>query len=202
MIALSSERPRLQSKLKDMQVLYRGFEELKQDRFITAEELLDIFCQAAPGSATLRGCEIVFDGFTGFTPVQQKALEVILRLAARVRVAVTLDGREHWSGRLQEHELFSSAKRRYAYWRSWRSAQGLSWKNRWFWEMPRGVLDRVRGWRSWNISFFDMAGEMCGGKRRDPDISVHTALNPAAELRFASGAHDLQTDQGAGDSLP
>ena len=97
MIALSGERPRLQYKLKDMQVLYRGFEELKQDRFITAEELLDIFCQAAPGSATLRGCEIVFDGFTGFTPVQQKALEVILRLAARVRVAVTLG----WTGALE-----------------------------------------------------------------------------------------------------
>lgn len=186
MIELSGERPRLQYKLKDMQVLYQGFEELKQDRFITAEELLDIFCQAAPGSATLRGCEIVFDGFTGFTPVQQKALEVILRLAARVRVAVTLDGREHWSGRLQEHELFFLSKK------TIRTLEELAQRTGTELEDPvilgegSGRFAQSPGLAFLEHQLFRYGRRNVWKKASDPDISVHTALNPAAELRFAA----------------
>ena len=111
MIELSEKKPQLQYKLKDIQVLYEGFREYKREKFITAEELLDVFCQAAEHSQLLKRSILAFDGFTGFTPVQQKTLEMLLGLSPRIMVTVTLDGRESISGKFQEHELFYLSKK-------------------------------------------------------------------------------------------
>ncbi len=57
-------------KLNDIEVIYQGFHQYIQDKYITKEELLDRFCQAVPDSKIIRESELYFDGFTGFTPVQ------------------------------------------------------------------------------------------------------------------------------------
>ena len=111
MVQLSEKKPQLQYKLKDLQVLYEAFREYRREKFITAEEILDVFCQAAEHSQLLKNSVLAFDGFTGFTPVQQKALETLFGLCQEIRVTVTLDGRERLEGRLWEHELFYLSKK-------------------------------------------------------------------------------------------
>ena len=106
MIRLADQKPQLQYKLKDLRVLEEGFREYMQDRFITAEELLTRFCQAAPRSGMLKDCSMVFDGFTGFTPVQLSALETLLKLTPQIRISVTLGAGEPVTGQCGEHELF------------------------------------------------------------------------------------------------
>lgn len=106
MIRLADQKPQLQYKLKDLRVLEEGFREYMQDRFITAEELLTRFCQAAPRSGMLKNCSMVFDGFTGFTPVQLSALETLLKLTPQIRISVTLGAGEPVTGQCGEHELF------------------------------------------------------------------------------------------------
>lgn len=42
----------------------------------------------------LKGAEFLFDGFTGFTPIQVNVLRELLVIADRISVTVTMDERE------------------------------------------------------------------------------------------------------------
>ncbi|MBR6482542.1 MAG: exodeoxyribonuclease V subunit gamma, partial [Bacteroidaceae bacterium] len=62
-----------------------------KDKYITGEELLDVLCFAVPKSNILKGSTIVLDGFTGFTPVQNRLLKELLMTAERVIVTATMN---------------------------------------------------------------------------------------------------------------
>ena len=68
----------LQGKLTDMNVIYRAFQAFMRERYITAEELLDVLCRVAERSRLLRDSVLVLDGYTGFTPVQYRLLGQLL----------------------------------------------------------------------------------------------------------------------------
>ena len=70
----------LKAKLRDLGVLYEGFQEYIREKFITAEELLGELCRVFPRSERMRGSTVVLDGYTGFTPVQYRLLEQMLVL--------------------------------------------------------------------------------------------------------------------------
>lgn len=89
----SDANPLLVHKLEDIQVVYRGFQDYLRERYITTEEILEVLCDRVEQSRILAGSEVVLDGFTGFTPVQNKLIRKLLRLCSRVTVAVTLDPR-------------------------------------------------------------------------------------------------------------
>ncbi len=104
-------RGALYCKLRDLAVLYRAFQEYIHERFITTEETLDRLREALPQSATIRNSVVAFDGFTGFTPIQNRAIQELVRLARKVIVTVTIDDRENpyqWDG---EHRLFHLSKK-------------------------------------------------------------------------------------------
>ncbi|MEY8336440.1 helicase-exonuclease AddAB subunit AddB [Lachnospiraceae bacterium 62-35] len=83
--------PLLQGKLQDLSVIYRGFRTYISEKFITAEEILDVLCRVLSDSERIRESEVVLDGFTGFTPVQYRVLEQIMRCAKRIRITVTVE---------------------------------------------------------------------------------------------------------------
>ncbi len=86
--------PAFRYKMQDIQTMYQGFVDYLLGKFITAEELLEVFAQEAERSEILRNSVIVLDGFTGFTPVQYYLLERLLKLTREILVTVTLDQRE------------------------------------------------------------------------------------------------------------
>ena len=88
---LAKEKPLLYHKLKDVQTIYQGFSEFLRKRYITAEEVLDLLCEKIGSSRLVRDSWIALDGFTGFTPVQNKLLRELLKLAQQVWVTVTLE---------------------------------------------------------------------------------------------------------------
>ena len=88
---LAKEKPLLYHKLKDVQTIYQGFSEFLRKRYITAEEVLDLLCEKIGSSRLVRDSWIILDGFTGFTPVQNKLLRELLKLARQIWVTVTLD---------------------------------------------------------------------------------------------------------------
>lgn len=85
-----TRRP-LRSRLRDIARLYEAYRDELGSRFLTAEMIPDKLCEILPGSRLLQGAHVYFDGFTGFTPVQMKAVRAILRQAADVTCAVTVD---------------------------------------------------------------------------------------------------------------
>ncbi len=104
-------RGALHYKLKDLEVIYQGFVDYIQNRFITTEETLDLLTRAVSKSRIIKGSVMIFDGFTGFTPIQYRLIQELLRLTERVIVSITIDIREDPFRMGGEQELFYLSKK-------------------------------------------------------------------------------------------
>ncbi len=82
-------------KVQDIRTIYKGFQEYLSGKYITGEEILDLLCLSVPKSKLLKDSVIVLDGFTGFTPVQNKLLKQLLQVCEKMMVTVTVS--EHKS---------------------------------------------------------------------------------------------------------
>lgn len=111
MIIETSHKPMLQSKLKDLLTVYSGFETFLKDKYITAEEILDILAGFVEESHLIKNSTICLDGFTGFTPSQYKLIGKLLRYAKKVIVTVTIDQREETNQIDEEFKLFHLSKK-------------------------------------------------------------------------------------------
>lgn len=107
----SKEKPHLYYKLCDVQILYKAFHAYLADQYITAEELLEVLCRVAERSQMIRESVIVLDGFTGFTPIQNKLMQKLMLYAKKVMVTVTIDERENPYHVEGEHQLFYLSKK-------------------------------------------------------------------------------------------
>lgn len=104
-------RGSLYYKLQDLSVLYEAFMDAIGDRFVTTEGQLGLLAQALEHSEMIRDSIVVFDGFTGFTPVQNQIIKKLLLLAREVRVAVIMDGSEDPREEDGEQKLFAFSRK-------------------------------------------------------------------------------------------
>ena len=100
----------LEMKLKDVGVLYQSFKEFLKGHYMTGEEVMDVLLKQLPFSKKLKGAELLFDGFTGFTPIQVNVIRELLVIADRVCVTVTMDEREDTFTPGKPHQLFFMSK--------------------------------------------------------------------------------------------
>lgn len=97
-------------KLRDIRRVYEGFEDYLSGRYITKEEMLDVLSRVVPESEILKGSVVALDGFTGFTPVQDRLLGELLRVCDRVIVTVEMDEREEPFVYRHPYQLFALSK--------------------------------------------------------------------------------------------
>lgn len=102
--------PLLKEKLKDLSVIYEEFQKAISERFITAEEILDVLCRVLPKSELIKMSVITLDGYTGFTPVQYRILELLMIYAKKVVVTVTMDPKAQPFKKESIHHLFYMGK--------------------------------------------------------------------------------------------
>lgn len=107
----AAKRGALAYKLKDLHTLYRGFLDYIHDKYITTEEILDRLRTVLPKSRVIQNSVIAFDGFTGFTPVQNKVIQELMALAEKVIVTITMDTRENPYVMDGEQKLFHLSKK-------------------------------------------------------------------------------------------
>ena len=86
-----AKTPLLTQKLEDFAVVFESFQEYIEGHYITTEEVLDVLCRVIPQSAIVRDSVIALDGYTGFTPVQYRLIELFMTHAKQVIVTVTAD---------------------------------------------------------------------------------------------------------------
>lgn len=98
-------------KMEDILLMYRGFEEALAGKYVTAEEILDVLESVAAESKLLRGSVLAFDGFTGFTPIQNQLLQKLMTLTSDIYVTVTMDAREDAYTFRDMQELFAMSKK-------------------------------------------------------------------------------------------
>lgn len=83
-----SLNPALKYKLEDFLLLYNGFEEALANQYTTKEETLYCLAERIPLSGLIKRSVIVFDGFTGFTPIQITVIEALLSCAKEVIITL------------------------------------------------------------------------------------------------------------------
>lgn len=91
MMDFSQKRGSLYGKLKDLRILYKAFLSYLEDRFITTEETMDRLAAQLTDSRLIADSIVVLDGFTGFTPIQNRVISQLLRRAKDVIVTLTLE---------------------------------------------------------------------------------------------------------------
>ena len=111
------------AKLSDIQVIYQAFKEYIKEMsgedtvYITKEEVLSKLCDAVSQSEIIRKSEIYLDGFTGFTPVQNRLISLLLACCENVNITFTIPDdecrymTEAGFENIKEHELFYMPKK-------------------------------------------------------------------------------------------
>lgn len=100
----------LHMKLEDILFVYEKFVEELGDTYMMSEQLLDVLAKKIGESKLLKGGTFYFDGFTGFSPVQQKVIREILKCASKVVISFTVDAQDVYK-KFKEYELFAMPKK-------------------------------------------------------------------------------------------
>lgn len=111
LIAYAQKRGALVQKLKDLETIYKGFTEYIHGNFITTEETLDVLRRSLEKSRILKDSIVVFDGFTGFTPIQNRLIQELMRICAETIVTVTIGEGENPYEMDGEQKLFHLSKK-------------------------------------------------------------------------------------------
>ena len=111
--AMEHAGPLLCEKLHDISVVYEAFQQEIQEKYITAEEILDVLCRVLPRSELIRKSVVTLDGYTGFTPVQYRIVELLMRYAKQVIITVSIDPEEKPYERTGIDHLFYMGKEKW-----------------------------------------------------------------------------------------
>lgn len=103
--------PLLSAKLRDIRLLYEAFLDEVRGGYLLAEELVEYLAGLVHESQLFSDAVLVFDGFTGFTPVQQTFLREALPAVRDTYVALTIDAGEDFYGRVSVEQLFFLPKK-------------------------------------------------------------------------------------------
>ena len=105
MRVLAKDEPVLHKKLSDIAIIYQGFAESIEGKYLATETVSDVLAGVIEDSSLLKDCDVFFDGFTGFTPSQYGLLTRLLRKAGHCYMSLTADGASLQAGGA-EHGLF------------------------------------------------------------------------------------------------
>lgn len=93
-LAAESGKGTLKEKLTDVNVLYAEFLKYINDKYTTTEETLDVVASLVHNSDTVKKSVIIFDGFTGFTPVQMKFIDTLMDFCIDIHVSMLMDDKQ------------------------------------------------------------------------------------------------------------
>ncbi len=105
----SGDESVLLDKLRDMETIIAAFQAKIESEYIVAEQLTDLLSDCAAKSQLIKRSVIVMDGFTGFTPIQLRAIGTLISCAKKVYNIHTIDQATYNKSkreRLKEYELF------------------------------------------------------------------------------------------------
>lgn len=81
----------LTNKLSDLTYIYEKLVIALQDKYIDAEDQLQLLADKIPKSPILENAEIYFDGFHRFTPQELQVIEALMKRCKKITIALTTD---------------------------------------------------------------------------------------------------------------
>lgn len=110
MSVVYKSRGTLSVKLHEISLIYEGFLEFLKDKFTTREESMEQLSRLLYKSDKVKGSIVLFDGFTGFTPVQELVIRSLLEICKQVCITVTVDSNDNPYKTSQMQDLFWLSK--------------------------------------------------------------------------------------------
>lgn len=104
-------RGSLYHKMRDLKAIYLAFLEEIGGKFVTTEGRTGLLASEVTRSSLVRDAVVIFDGFTGFTPIQYSVIEGILETASETIVSVIMDTDEDPVIDDGEQKLFALSKK-------------------------------------------------------------------------------------------
>ncbi|NLK20836.1 MAG: helicase-exonuclease AddAB subunit AddB, partial [Epulopiscium sp.] len=105
------DRPMLESKIRDLYLIFSGFKNYIKEKYITTEETLDILTSKIESSTILEKALIWIDGFYGFTPQQYRILYGLLKKVEKISISLTLDPSVDLYSSCDESDPFCESRR-------------------------------------------------------------------------------------------
>lgn len=185
MLADAQDKALLFRKLEDVKLLYQEFRSYLQDKFLTAEEVLDVLCGKLGESEIIKKSTVVFDGFTGFTPIQYQVLEEMMELCSQIYITVTLGEQEKPFGICKPFELFAMSKQMI------QSVQELAVKTKTEFQKPCRIEDTEPSRFSQSPALLHLEQHLFRyGKhiysQKTEEIQMFSAANPLREMTEVS----------------
>lgn len=100
----------LASKLHDIGLIYREFNNYKKEKYISAEQILEVLAEEVGNSKLLENAVICFDGYTGFTPTQLKVIDLIMLKAEHIFFTLTISKKDYYGGDDEKFRLFHMSR--------------------------------------------------------------------------------------------
>lgn len=178
-------KQQIYGKLHDIKVIYEAFRRFLQEKFITSEELLDVLYRMADKSQMLKGCTLVLDGFTGFTPVQKKLIGRLLSLCQDMWVTVTYDTSIAIKDSLPDYHLFYMSSKMMKDLSQMAQEIGVT-------QEEPVVFPAKENYRFANNPAMAslernlFRGYQEGYKKKQDNISIHVCRNPLEEMEYAA----------------
>lgn len=185
----------LKIKLDDIYKLKTGFEEYIAGKYFTNEQVLDILNENIVNSELLKGATILFDSFTGFTPVQNRIISNLMKVANEVRFSITLGKGINPDANLAESDLFFMSTKMISLINDMAKKEDIK-------RLPdvnlnTGEVERFK--ESKDLAFFEEHFLRYDGKKSKEvrDIEINYCLNPLDEIDFvANSILKLVKDEG------
>lgn len=184
----SKSRGTLYYKLKDLKTLYQAFDTYVAERFITTEDTLALLSRAVHESKIMKNSVVIFDGFTGFTPIQYRLIAELMELSHMVIVSVTLGEGENPYRIMGEQELFYLSKKTVRDLQKWAQKRNVRQAEDVY--LGKGGLPRFRESRELahlekQLFRYPLKPYEESQKDSIPAIQIREAMSPAGEVRGA-----------------
>lgn len=184
----SKSRGTLYYKLKDLKTLYQAFDTYVAERFITTEDTLALLSRAVHESKIMKNSVVIFDGFTGFTPIQYRLIAELMELSRMVIVSVTLGEGENPYRIMGEQELFYLSKKTVRDLQKWAQKRNVRLAEDVY--LGKGGLPRFRESRELahlekQLFRYPLKPYEESQKDSIPAIQIREAMSPAGEVRGA-----------------
>lgn len=184
----SKSRGTLYYKLKDLKTLYQAFDTYVAERFITTEDTLALLSRAVHESKIMKNSVVIFDGFTGFTPIQYRLIAELMELSRMVIVSVTLGEGENPYRIMGEQELFYLSKKTVRDLQKWAQKRNVRQAEDVY--LGKGGLPRFRESRELahlekQLFRYPLKPYEDSQKDSISAIQIREAMSPAGEVRGA-----------------
>ncbi len=172
--------PSLADKLADLSLIYGDFRQLCGSDYADSEDDLTFLAETIEKDGFLAGSHILIDGFSDFTPRESQVIAALMKQAAKVEIALTLD-QEAAGPSLHEADLFYTLAKTRQKLLDLGQKAGVAWEEPLFLAGDQGRFVHNDELAFIEREFFPITGTDVWSEK-PKHITLTSALNPRQEI--------------------